>query len=127
MSALSRVRPDEFTTAMLATVMLGFLLPCRGTSAGFSVVWPQLQLASCSFFKAHDCRARRFIAGALHWQLHLVILPPPLYCFGRRTRFAAVVWDPADAAALSRPGASASAACPEMALGIPLHGNWRRP
>ena len=34
MSALSRVRPDEFTTAMLATVMLGFLLPCRGTSAG---------------------------------------------------------------------------------------------
>ena len=31
MSTLSRVRPDEFTTAMLATVMLGFLLPCRGT------------------------------------------------------------------------------------------------
>jgi predicted Na+-dependent transporter len=34
MSALSRVRLDEFTIAMLATVMLAFLLPCRGTSAG---------------------------------------------------------------------------------------------
>jgi presqualene diphosphate synthase len=34
MSALSRVCPDEFTIAMLATVTLGFLLPCRGTSAG---------------------------------------------------------------------------------------------
>src|ERR1700720_3833115 len=34
MSVLSRVRPDEFTIAMLATVMLAFLLPCRGTSAG---------------------------------------------------------------------------------------------
>jgi len=31
MSTLSRVRPDGFTIAMLATVMLGFLLPCRGT------------------------------------------------------------------------------------------------
>ena len=34
MSALSPVRPDEFTIGMLATVMLAFLLPCRGTSAG---------------------------------------------------------------------------------------------
>ena len=34
MRALSRIRPDEFTIGMLATVMLAFLLPCRGTKAG---------------------------------------------------------------------------------------------
>jgi hypothetical protein len=32
MSALSRVRPDEFTIGMLATVMLAFLLPPQHTS-----------------------------------------------------------------------------------------------
>jgi hypothetical protein len=33
MSTLSRFRPDEFTIAMLATIMLSLLLPCQGTSA----------------------------------------------------------------------------------------------
>jgi hypothetical protein len=54
MSALSRVRPDEFTIAMLATVMFAFLLPCRGTSAEIfgdlaGCTWSFLPPALCCF------------------------------------------------------------------------------
>jgi sodium/bile acid cotransporter 7 len=73
MSALSRVRLDEFTTAMLATVMLGFLLPCRGTSA---VIFGGLAAAAIGLlFFLQGARLSRaaIIAGALHWRLHLVI------------------------------------------------------
>jgi solute carrier family 10 (sodium/bile acid cotransporter), member 7 len=63
MSALTRVRPDEFTTAMLATVMLAFLLPCRGTSAGIFVGLAAAAIGLLFFFKAHGCRARRSLGG----------------------------------------------------------------
>jgi len=35
MGLFYRFRPDEFTIAMLTTVLLAFLLPCHGASAGF--------------------------------------------------------------------------------------------
>jgi hypothetical protein len=81
MSALSRVCPDEFTIAMLATVMLGFLLPCRGTSAGIFGGLAAAGIGLCSFFKAHGCRVRRSsrvrCIGGCTWSF----LPPPLCCF----------------------------------------------
>src|SRR4030088_361401 len=98
MSALSRVCPDEFTPAMLATLRLGFLLPCRDTSA---VIFGDLAAAAIGFlFFLQGARLSRaaIIAGALHWRLHMVIFAATFVLFpGRRTRFAAVVWDPADA------------------------------
>jgi len=73
MSALSRVRPDEFTTAMLATVMLGFLLPCRGTSAGILGGLAAAAIGLLFFLQGARLSRAAIIAGALHWQLHLVI------------------------------------------------------
>jgi sodium/bile acid cotransporter 7 len=81
MSVLSRVRPDGFTIAMLATVMLGFLLPCRGTSAGIFGDLAAVAIGLLFFLQGARLSRAAIIAGALHWRLHLVILPPPLCCF----------------------------------------------
>jgi len=77
MSALSRVRPDEFTIAMLATVMLG----CRGTSAGIFGDLAAAAIGLLFFLQGARLSRAAIIAGALHWRLHQVIFAPPLCCF----------------------------------------------
>ena len=81
MSALSRVRPDEFTTAMLATVMLGFLLPCRGTSAGIFGGLAAAAIGLLFFLQGARLSRAAIIAGALHWRLHLVIFAATFVLF----------------------------------------------
>src|ERR1700737_3167895 len=81
MSALSRVRLDEFTTAMLATVMLAFLLPGRGASAGIFDDLAAAAIGLLFFLQGARLSRAAIIAGALHWRLHLVILLTPLCCF----------------------------------------------
>src|ERR1700730_12417313 len=73
MSTLSRVRPDGFTIAMLATVMLGFLLPCRGTSAGIFGGLAAAAIGLLFFFQGARLSCAAIIADALHWRLRLVI------------------------------------------------------
>ena len=74
MSALSRVRLDEFTIAMLATVMLAFLLPCRGTSA--EIFGDLAAVAIGLLFFLHGAKLPRgaIVDSATHWRLHLVVL-----------------------------------------------------
>ena len=79
-SALSRFRPDEFTIAMLATVMLGFLLPCRGTSAGIFGDLAAVAIGLLFFLQGARLSRAAIIAGALHWRLHLVIFAATLCC-----------------------------------------------
>src|ERR1700719_172864 len=81
MSALSRFRPDEFTIAMLATVMLGFLLPCRGTSAGIFDDLAAIAIGLLFFFQGARLSRVAIIAGALHWRLHLVIFAATFVLF----------------------------------------------
>jgi solute carrier family 10 (sodium/bile acid cotransporter), member 7 len=81
MSALSRVRLDEFTIAMLATVMLAFLLPCRGTSAGIFGGLAAAAIALLFFLQGARLSRVAIIAGALHWRLHLVIFAATFVLF----------------------------------------------
>jgi sodium/bile acid cotransporter 7 len=81
MSALSRVRPDEFTTAMLATVMLAFLLPCRGTSAGIFGDLAAAAIGLLFFLQGARLSRAAIVAGALHWRLHLVIFAATFVLF----------------------------------------------
>jgi len=81
MSALSRFRPDEFTIAMLATVMLGFLLPCRGTSAGIFGDLAAVAIGLLFFLQGAQLSGAAIIAGALHWRLHLVIFAATFVLF----------------------------------------------
>src|SRR6202047_2935953 len=81
MSALSRVRLDEFTIAMLATVMLAFLLPCRGTSAEIFGDLAAVAIGLLFFFQGARLSRAAIIAGALHWRLHLVIFAASFVLF----------------------------------------------
>jgi sodium/bile acid cotransporter 7 len=81
MSTLSRFRPDEFTVAMLATVMLSLLLPCQGTGA---VVFEWLTgPAIALLFFLHGARLSRaaILAGVLHWRLHFLVFTATFVLF----------------------------------------------
>jgi solute carrier family 10 (sodium/bile acid cotransporter), member 7 len=73
MSAVSRFRPDEFTIAMLATVVLSVLLPCRGTSASVFQWLTAIAIALLFFLQGARLSRGAILAGALHWRLHLVV------------------------------------------------------
>jgi sodium/bile acid cotransporter 7 len=81
MSVLSRFRPDEFTIAMLATVALAFLLPCRGTSAGVFELLTGLAIGLLFFLQGARLSRTAIVAGALHWRLHLVVFTATFVLF----------------------------------------------
>ncbi len=70
----SRLRPDNFTLALLATVALATVAPMTGAAAtGLDHL---TDLAIAALFFLHGARLPResILAGMLHWRLHLVIL-----------------------------------------------------
>jgi sodium/bile acid cotransporter 7 len=81
MSTLSRFRPDEFTIAMLATVVLSLLLPCQGTSAAVFGWLTATAIALLFFFQGARLSRGAILAGALHWRLHLVVFTATFVLF----------------------------------------------
>ena len=81
MSALSRFRPDEFTIAMLATVTLSLLLPCRGPSARVFELLTAIAIALLFFLQGARLSRAAIVAGALHWRLHLVVFAATFVLF----------------------------------------------
>ena len=81
MSAPSRFRPDEFTIAMLATVVLSLLLPCRGASAAGFEWLTAVAIALLFFFQGARLSRGAILAGALHWRLHLVVFTATFVLF----------------------------------------------
>jgi solute carrier family 10 (sodium/bile acid cotransporter), member 7 len=69
MSMLYRFRPDEFTIAMLSTVVLAFLLPCRGVSAGLFEYLTGVAIALLFFLQGARLPRATITAGAVHWRL----------------------------------------------------------
>jgi len=71
---MSRLRPDNFTLALLGTVLLASLLPMTGAAA--MVLDDVTNVAIAALFFLHGARLSResIVAGMLHWRLHLVIL-----------------------------------------------------
>ena len=70
----SRLRPDNFTLALLCTVLLASLLPMHGAAA--MVLDDVSNVAIAALFFLHGARLPReaIVAGVLHWRLHLTIL-----------------------------------------------------
>ncbi|WP_251278235.1 bile acid:sodium symporter, partial [Enterobacter hormaechei] len=70
----SRLRPDNFTIALLCTVGLASLLPMKGAAA--IVLDDVTTVAIAALFFLHGARLPResIIGGMLHWRLHLTIL-----------------------------------------------------
>jgi sodium/bile acid cotransporter 7 len=104
MSALARLRPDNFTLALLATVLLASLLPARGEAARWLDAGTDLAIALLFFLHGARLPRQAIVAGLLHWRLHLLILACTFVLYPLL-------------GVLARPLASA-ALTPELALGL---------
>lgn len=73
-SFLNRIKPDNFTLALLATVAAATIVPCTGRAA---VVFGDVTaVAIGALFFLHGAKLPReaIIAGMTHWRLHLTVL-----------------------------------------------------
>ncbi len=69
-----KLLPDNFTLALVGTVILASLLPCRGeTAVGFN--WLTNVAIGLLFF-LHGAKLSReaIVSGMTHWRLHIVVL-----------------------------------------------------
>jgi sodium/bile acid cotransporter 7 len=72
--ARPRFLPDNFTLAMIATVIAASVVPCHGQGA---VIFNHVTNAAiCLLFFLHGAKLPReaIIAGITHWRLHLLVL-----------------------------------------------------
>jgi sodium/bile acid cotransporter 7 len=81
MVTLIRYRPDNFTLALLATVALASLLPCRGAAAPWFGTGTGVAIALLFFL--HGARLPRavIIGGLTHWRLHLAVFASTFVMF----------------------------------------------
>lgn len=66
--------PDRFTLALLGTVVLASLWPCRGEGARWFGGAADLAIALLFFLHGAKLSRRAALAGFAHWRLHLVVL-----------------------------------------------------
>jgi solute carrier family 10 (sodium/bile acid cotransporter), member 7 len=81
MKFLSSFKPDNFTLAIVATVVVSSLFPAVGTAA--DVLRYVTIFAIALLFFLHGARLSReaALAGALHWRLHLTVLAATFVLF----------------------------------------------
>jgi solute carrier family 10 (sodium/bile acid cotransporter), member 7 len=79
--SLSTFRPDNFTLAIVAAVIVASLLPATGSAA--TAVHYLTIFAIALLFFLHGARLSReaALAGALHWRLHLTVLAATFVLF----------------------------------------------
>ena len=73
MQKLSRLCPDQFTVAMIATVTMAFVLPCDGAGARVFSALTSVAIALLFFLQGARLSRSAIFAGALHWRLHLLV------------------------------------------------------
>ncbi|MBV9734711.1 MAG: bile acid:sodium symporter [Acidisphaera sp.] len=81
MRGLFNLRPDGFTMALVATVVLATFLPCRGAGAAFFGVLAVIAIAALFFLQGARLSRQAVISGATHWRLHLLILASTFVLF----------------------------------------------
>ncbi len=64
---------DKFTLALIATVLLASLLPCRGEAATVFGIITSLAIALLFFMHGAKLSREAIIAGLTHWRLHLLV------------------------------------------------------
>lgn len=65
---------DRYTLALISTVLLATLLPCRGRESGVFEVLTNLAIALLFFLHGAKLSRDAVIAGLTNWRLHLLIL-----------------------------------------------------
>jgi sodium/bile acid cotransporter 7 len=76
-----RYLPDKFTLALITTVVLATLLPCRGEGARFFDVATIIAIAALFFQHGAKLSREAVIAGIGHWRLHILILASTFVLF----------------------------------------------
>jgi len=71
--SLRRLLPDNFTLALLATVALASLLPCRGTTAQVFDLITDAAIALLFFLHGAKLPRDAIVQGVTHWRLHLLV------------------------------------------------------
>jgi sodium/bile acid cotransporter 7 len=73
MTLLARLRPDNFTLSLIATVILATLLPAAGGFAGVFDVATQIAIGLLFFLHGARLSRQSVLAGLAHWRLHLTV------------------------------------------------------
>jgi sodium/bile acid cotransporter 7 len=71
--ARPRFLPDNFTLALIATVLLASLLPCRGEGAMAFNILTNIAVGLLFFLHGVKLSREAIIAGATHWRLHTLV------------------------------------------------------
>ena len=79
--SLRRLLPDRFTCALVVTVTLASLLPCRGHVAGVFELITDLAIALLFFLHGAKLSREAVVAGMTHWRLHLTVLASTFVLF----------------------------------------------
>ncbi|WP_266170407.1 bile acid:sodium symporter family protein [Dyella subtropica] len=79
--SLRRFLPDRFTCALVGTVLMASLLPCRGTTATVFEVLTDGAIALLFFLHGAKLSREAVVAGATHWRLHLIVLASTFVLF----------------------------------------------
>lgn len=78
---LRRFLPDRFTCALIVTVALASVLPCRGATASAFNVLTDLAIALLFFLHGAKLSRDAVVAGMTHWRLHLTVLASTFVLF----------------------------------------------
>ncbi len=79
--SLHRFRPDNFTVALLATVLLASLLPCRGETARVFDGITDGAIALLFFLHGAKLPRAAIVRGMTHWRLHLTVFASTFMLF----------------------------------------------
>ncbi len=74
MSFIARLRPDTFTTALIAVVVAATLAPVTGSLAEAWRVATQIAIAMLFFLHGARLSRQAVLAGLTHWRLHLIVI-----------------------------------------------------
>ena len=77
----SSLRPDSFTLAIVAVVVLALVLPCSGESARLVAIGSEIAIALLFFLQGARLSRPAVLAGILHWRLHLIIIAATFVVF----------------------------------------------
>ena len=78
---LRRFLPDRFTGALLCTVLLASVLPCRGAAGQVFGVLTDVAIALLFFLHGAKLSRVAVVAGITNWRLHLTVLASTFVLF----------------------------------------------
>jgi sodium/bile acid cotransporter 7 len=81
MNKLARLRPDNFTLALIATVIAATILPCRGWARPLFDDLTYAAIALLFFLHGAKLSREAVLAGMGHWRLHLTVLASTFVLF----------------------------------------------